>query len=102
MRYPLLTAALLAALTATSLPASAKVFMCVDPQTGKKTFTDTACPKGDVSRRKVRVETTNFGEGVRTKNRRGAWESDRDRSVAGTDNYTSVPARQADAGVVSR
>ncbi|TGD73349.1 DUF4124 domain-containing protein [Mangrovimicrobium sediminis] len=94
MRYALLTTMLAATLAATSLPASAKVFMCVDPQTGKKTFTDTACPNADAGRRKVRVETVNFGDGVSSKGNRGVWESDRDRSVAGVENYRSGQARR--------
>ncbi len=87
MRHTLLTTLLAAALAATSLPASAKVFMCVDPQTGKKTFTDTACPNADAGRRKVRVETVNFGDGANDKGSRGVWESDRDQSVSGVANY---------------
>ena len=41
----------------------AGVYMCVDPATGKKTFTDRACPSAGTGK-KVRVEPTNFGKGV--------------------------------------
>jgi len=72
--------------------ASAGVYMCVDAATGKKTFTDKACPsrqKGD----KVKVQTTNFGDGV--KNSRAAnatWTSHIDTSVSGRKNFKEEPA----------
>ena len=38
----------------------AGVYMCVDPQTGKKTFTDRACEQRTAGE-EVRVEPVNFG-----------------------------------------
>lgn len=79
----LLTAALL-------LPqvSAAGVYMCVDPATGKKTFTDRACPTAGQGTR-VRVEPTNFGEGLAKRKPRGTWTSDKDRSVAGRSNLAN-------------
>lgn len=88
----LLTTTLLGAPTA-----SAGVVMCTDPVTGKKTFTDKACPTPG-SGRKVKIEPTNFGEGKRSKTNKGAWLSDRDTSVAGRDNvleYDRLRAEEA-------
>ena len=70
--------------------ATAGVFMCVDPATGKKTFTDRACPTQGQGK-KVRVDPTNFGDGSRSKQKtvnNNAWRSQEDRSVSGRANFT--------------
>jgi len=69
--------------------ATAGVFMCVDPATGKKTFTDRACPTQGQGK-KVRVDPTNFGDGSRTKKKsvnNNAWRSQEDQSVSGRANF---------------
>jgi hypothetical protein len=66
---------------------SAEVFMCVDPATGKKTFTAKACPTAG-ERKKVKVQPTNFGSGTQNRTA-GTWSSDKDRSVSGRDNLGS-------------
>ena len=71
-------------------PATAGVVMCTDPVTGKKTFTDRACPTQGQGK-KVRVDPTNFGDGSRSKQKtvnNNAWRSQEDRSVSGRANFT--------------
>ncbi|TXS95358.1 DUF4124 domain-containing protein [Parahaliea maris] len=41
--------------------AQAKVYKCVDPATGKTTFTDVACASNKASDDQVRVKPQNFG-----------------------------------------
>ena len=91
MKRPLISIILLGSL-ALGPSALAGVYMCVDPDTGKKTFTDRACPsKGKGS--KVKVETTNFGEGVANKRRANAtWTSHIDTTVSGRKNFKDDPA----------
>jgi len=83
--------------------ASAGVYMCTDPVTGKKTFTDTACAtKGTGS--KVKVEPKNFGDsGHRssTTGRSKTWASDRDVSKAGRSNFAAHAGQVDSAGSVS-
>ncbi len=83
-----------AALVATTLLlpqiATAGVFMCVDPDTGKKSFTDRACPSAAAGK-KVRVEPTNFGDGVAKRKSRGTWTADKDRSLSGRANLADKP-----------
>lgn len=83
-------ALLLVATLITPQFATAGVFMCVDPATGKKTFTDKACPTRQAGQ-KVKIS----GENKRVEIRRGhqgsahrdrVWNSDRDRSLAGRAN----------------
>ncbi len=62
--------------------------MCVDPVTGKKTFTDKACPEQGTGE-KVKIQTTNFGEGVADKQTRGTWNSHRDTSRSGREHAES-------------
>lgn len=69
---------------------AAGVYMCVDPVTGKKSFTDRACPAADQGQ-KIRVEPTNFGEGVARRKQHGTWSSDRDGSVSGRANLAGKP-----------
>ena len=77
---------LLAALVAAPQLALAEVFMCTDPVSGKKTFTDQACPTTG-ERKKVKVEPTNFGQGTKSGYDTGTWTSDRDTSEAGRANF---------------
>jgi hypothetical protein len=70
--------------------ASAGVFVCVDPATGKKTFTDKACEtkaKGE----KLDVKPQNFGgSGHRSGGSSGqqAWNSQREAKGTSTTQYT--------------
>ena len=69
--------------------ASAGVYMCVDPVTGKKSFTDRACPKSEAGAR-VKVQPRNFGEFGHTGASDGlqkAWHKQRDTAVSGRANY---------------
>ncbi|MEP4484274.1 MAG: DUF4124 domain-containing protein [Halioglobus sp.] len=70
--------------------ASAGVYMCTDPATGKKTFTDKACAtKGTGA--KVKVEPKNFGDsGHRSAdaNKSKTWTSDHDTSREGRSNFS--------------
>lgn len=70
----------------------AGVFICEDAVTGKKTFTDKACPSAEKGK-KVRVEPTNFGNGTRARNSSGTWNSQRDTSVAGRENFSGHARR---------
>ena len=70
--------------------AAAGVYMCVDPETGKTSFTDKACAKATAkatARQEVRVGATNLDSGSRT--RRGSssktWNSQRDTRKSGID-----------------
>ena len=69
--------------------ASAKVYMCVDPATGKTSFTDKACATV-AAREEVRVGATNLDSGSRPG--RGSssktWTSDRDTRKTGLDYNT--------------
>ena len=66
--------------------------MCVDPVTGKKTFTDKACPTQRAGQKvkisgqsnKVKLKRRNFGDGT---HRDKIWSSERDTSVAGRANF---------------
>ncbi len=89
-------ALLLAATLLAPQLASAEVFMCVDPDSGKKTFTDKACPTPG-ERKKVKVQPTNFGQGSKTAYGQGTWSSDRDAAVSGRDNLNSNSRRMATA-----
>ncbi len=67
--------------------AAAGVFMCVDPQTGKKTFTDKGCEETVVTEQ-LRVGPTNTASGAKT-SRGGsagkAWNSQRDETRTGRE-----------------
>ena len=89
-------ALLLATSLLTAQLASAEVFMCVDPDSGKKTFTDKACPTAG-ERKKVKVQPTNFGQGTKTNYGQGTWSSDRNTAVSGRDNLNSNSRRLAAA-----
>ena len=69
--------------------ASAGVFVCVDPATGKKTFTDKACEtkgKGE----KLDVKPQNFGGSGNQSGSSGtkAWNSQRAAQGVATTEYT--------------
>ena len=69
--------------------ASAGVFVCVDPATGKKTFTDKACEtksKGE----KLDVKPHNFGDSGHRSGSSGqeAWNSQRTAKGTATTEYT--------------
>lgn len=65
--------------------AVADIFICTDPNTGQKSFTDKACPKLTAGK-KVKVVPTNFGGGVHRKAGAQTWNSDLDTSVSGVSN----------------
>ena len=91
MRRTALTTILLLGSLATAQPTLAGVFMCVDPDTGKKTFTDRACPTKEKGSQ-VKVQTTNFGDGVANKRRKNAtWTSHIDTTVSGRENFDEDP-----------
>jgi Domain of unknown function (DUF4124) len=66
--------------------AVAKVYMCVDPSTGKTSFTDKACDV-QATKEEVRVDAANLDSGSRYKKgaKRGHWNSDRDERKTGLD-----------------
>ena len=90
----------MAALLAASQLSAAEVFMCTDPVSGKKTFTDKACPTAG-ERKKVKVEPTNFGQGRQSTNNNGTWTSDRDTSEAGRNNLKGHSRRVESARYLS-
>ena len=67
--------------------------MCVDPETGKKSFSDKGCPTV-TQQEEVRVQATNIGSGRRTAKGTGRkiWNSDRDTRKTGLD-YTAEQRR---------
>lgn len=68
--------------------ALARIYMCVDPASGKTLFTDQACASGDTPE-EIRVQTTNLdtGENNRKPPPTKIWNSDRDQRKTGLD-YT--------------
>ena len=67
--------------------ASARVYMCVDPDTGKTSFTDRGCQTTSF-REEVRVDPTNLGSGSATKRRKApdkTWNSERDSRKSGIE-----------------
>lgn len=82
----LAASALLLSLAFGASGAMAGVYMCVDPVTGKKTFTDRACPATKEPGRKVRVDSQTRANhhGLRHE---PSWNSDRNRSVSGRANF---------------
>jgi hypothetical protein len=75
--------------------AVAKVYMCMDPVTGKTTFTDKGCAV-NVAHEEVRVQATNVDSGSRTAAPapRGAWVSDRDTRKTGRE-YNAMGQRKS-------
>ena len=81
--------------------ASAGVYMCTDPETGKKTFTDKACATKGTGE-KIKVQPKNFGgSGHRTANETKTWTSDRDQSKVGRDNFTGHAGQVENARTVN-
>lgn len=66
--------------------AVAKVYMCVDPATGKTSFTDKACETREQGE-EVRVDASNLDSGSRYQKRaeRKIWVSDADTRKTGLD-----------------
>ena len=66
--------------------ALARVYMCVDPETGKKSFTDKACEQAGPGE-KVRVNVANPGAHARRpkKNPNKVWQSQLDNTRSGRD-----------------
>ncbi|MCB1700162.1 MAG: DUF4124 domain-containing protein [Pseudomonadales bacterium] len=66
--------------------AMARVYMCVDPATGTKSFSDTGCDTVAVQE-EVRVQVTNLASGRKTGApvQKKTWVSDRDTRKTGLD-----------------
>ncbi|MEM9254613.1 MAG: DUF4124 domain-containing protein [Pseudomonadota bacterium] len=68
------------------LSVEARMYMCVDPATGKTSFTDRACDSGGAGE-KIKVQTTNLDSGRRSgkapKNK--TWNSQRDNRKSGVE-----------------
>ena len=66
--------------------ATARVYMCVNPETGQTSFTDKACEKKGTGE-EVRVDPTNLDSGSRSKKGGPAktWNSERDTRKTGND-----------------
>jgi hypothetical protein len=88
---------LLALLIAPQL-STAGVFMCVDPVTGKKSFTDRACEQ-EVDREEVRLDATNTSSGANNARPSGnkAWNSDRDTNRSGREYRQQERSSTADS-----
>ncbi len=69
-----------------SQTANARVYMCVDQATGKKTFTDKGCETVE-RREEVKVEPTNLDSGKRYVKapKPKAWNSQADTRKSGVD-----------------
>lgn len=82
--------------------ASAGVYMCVDPATGKTIFTDKGCAT-ESTREKVQVDVANPGKHARTprKNKHKAWHSQRDTSKSGVDYNNERRQRAESRGAVA-
>ena len=96
---PLLAATLLLPLLSGPNLVQAKVYMCVDPATGKTSFTDQAC-ESKTTGENVRVQVANPGSHKRTTSQSGrkinkAWESQRDTSLSGRDYNDKRRSEQA-------
>ena len=86
---PFVAASMLVSFLAGPGVVQAKVYMCVDPATGKTSFTDQACETRTAGE-KVRVNSANPGSHKRKNSRSGrkvikAWESQRDTSLSGRE-----------------
>lgn len=74
--------------------ATAGVFMCKDPATGRTIFTDKGCDSY-ATREEVRVDPTNVDSGARTatKAEPKTWKSDHDSRQTGRDINQEYKAR---------
>jgi hypothetical protein len=82
--------------------ASARVYMCVNQETGEASFTDRACETAS-SREEVRVETANLdsGKSYARPAKPKAWRSETDTRKTGMDynaERRSLYANKATAG----
>ncbi|MFK7976130.1 MAG: DUF4124 domain-containing protein [Halioglobus sp.] len=70
--------------------ATAGVYMCVDPATGKTSFTDKACATTD-AREEVRIDATNLNSGRKSRGSvaEKTWRSEEDRRKSGRDYNAS-------------
>jgi hypothetical protein len=78
---------LLVLLVPLSQMALARVYMCVDPQTGATSFTDRACSKSKAGE-EVRVDEANYASGRSARpgpNEPKVWNSHRDARKTGRD-----------------
>ena len=77
---------LLAAMLLIPQLASARVYMCVDPNTGDASFTDKAC-KTAALRQEVRVDSSNLDSGNRASaaDKSKTWRSEQDTRKTGLD-----------------
>ena len=66
--------------------AMARVYMCVHPATGVASFTDKACPTGDL-REEVKVDATNLDSGGKyvKAGPEKTWRSEEDTRKSGLD-----------------
>jgi len=78
----------------------AGMFICVDPVTGAKTFTDRACPSAGRGE-KIQVEATNFGNtgasSNENKHSRETWVSDREKKGTSTRELAASGERHIQA-----
>ena len=87
MRMTTMAVMLALLLAPISQGALARVYMCVDPETGATSFTDKACEKS-TSGEEVRVNATNYDSGRRTASSSSGpkvWNSHRDTRKTGRD-----------------
>ncbi len=78
--------------------AAAEVFMCTDPQTGRKTFTDRACDD-TAAREQLHIQATNTSSGAKTAGGGDkTWNSERDETRSGRDYREEERVRSGTAG----
>ncbi|NND66418.1 MAG: DUF4124 domain-containing protein [Halioglobus sp.] len=77
---------IMALLMSVSQVTAARVFMCVDPNTGEAYFTDAGCAAQE-GREEVRIEAANLESGKRYKKsgKRKTWTSEREELKSGLD-----------------
>lgn len=82
--------------------ATAGVYLCVDPQTGKKTFTDRACEQEAVGEQ-LRVESAQSGasRGSSRKSNDKTWNSQRDERIDGREYRQEERTRGGSAGITN-
>lgn len=70
--------------------ATAGVFMCVDPVSGKTSFTDKACATTD-AREEIRIDATNVSSGNKSRGapREKTWRSEAETRKSGRDHNAS-------------
>lgn len=77
---------IMALLMSVSQVTAARVYMCVDPDTGKAYFTDAGCATQE-NREEVRVDAANLESGKRytASGKRKTWNSEREERKSGLD-----------------